>query len=182
MTWSLLPNLQVDGPRPLVRPTKSLVPKHTHSASALTTLAETFRQPRLSWATVLLGLLGLGLMVGGLVWWRRPTPYKPPAAALDWYNKGTDALRDGAFLQASKALEQAVATDPGFALAHARLAEAWSELDYADRAKDEMLRVQALVPNRSQLATTDALHLETINATVTRDFPGAIKALSLIHI
>ena len=85
-------------------------------------------------------------------------------------------MRNGAFLQASKALEQAVADDNKFALAHARLAEAWFELDYADKAKDEMLRVQSLVPNRSQLATSDALYLEAINATVTKDFPGAIKA------
>lgn len=173
---TLLPSLDGDGFRARVRSTKSLAPPRTHSASALTTLAQTFRQPRLSWGTVIIALLGLGLVVGTLVLWRRPAPYKPPAVALDWYNKGSGALRDGAFLQASKALEQAVATDPKFALAHARLAEAWFELDYADKAKDEMLRVQSLVPNRSQLAASDALYLEAINATITKDFPGAIKA------
>jgi len=51
------------------------------------------------------------------------------------------------FLQATKALDQAIARDPKFALAHARLAEAWNEMDYADKAKDEMLKVQSLVPN-----------------------------------
>jgi serine/threonine protein kinase/Tfp pilus assembly protein PilF len=172
----ILSTLQADGFRDRVRSTKPLAPARTHSTSALTTLAETFRQPRLSWGTVIIALLAVGLVVGTLIWWRRPVPYKPPPVALDWYNKGTDALRDGAFLQASKALQEALATDPKFALAHARLAEAWFELDYADRAKDEMLRVQSLVPNRSQLATTDALYLEAINATVTKDFAGAIKA------
>jgi len=177
---ALLPSLQADGFRPRVRPTKSLASPRTHSASALTTLAETFRQPRLSWGTVIIVLLGLGLLVGTLVLWLRPAPYRPPPVALDWYNKGTDALRDGSFLQASKALEQAVATDPRFALAHARLAEALFELDYADKAKNETLNAQRLVPNRSELPQVDALYLEAINATATRDFPGAIKAYSEI--
>jgi tetratricopeptide (TPR) repeat protein len=126
--------------------------------------------------TLVLAILGLALLIWAVVYWRKPVPYKPNSLAMDWYNKGTDGLRNGAFLQASKAFEQAVANDDKFALAHARLAEAWSELDYADKAKDEMLRVQSLVPNRSQLASSDALYLEAINATITRDFPGAINA------
>lgn len=173
---TLLPSLQADGFRPRVLSTSSLAPRRTHSASVLTTLAETFRQPRLSWATVSIVLFGLALVVGAIVLWRRPAPYKPTSVALDWYNKGSDALRQGAFLQASKAFQQAIAADPNFALAHARLAESWFELDYADRAKDEVLRVGSLVPNRSQLAASDAFYLEAIDATIQRDFAGAIKA------
>jgi serine/threonine protein kinase/Tfp pilus assembly protein PilF len=173
---ALLPTLKAEGSRVPGRSTKSLSPHRTHSASALRTLTETFRRPRLSLGTVIIAVLAVALGSWVLVRWWKPRPYQPAAAALDWYNKGTDALRNGAFLQASKALEQAVANDNNFALAHARLAEAWFELDYADRAKDEMLRVTSLVPNRSQLATIDALYLEAINANVTRDFPVAIKA------
>jgi serine/threonine protein kinase/Tfp pilus assembly protein PilF len=173
---ALLPTLQIDGLRLPGRSTKSLKPQRTHSASALRTLTETFRRPRLSLGTVIIAVLAVALVIWAVVRLWKPRPYQPAAAALDWYNKGTDALRNGAFLQASKALEQAVANDNNFALAHARLAEAWFELDNADKAKDEMLKVQSLVPNRSQLATTDARYLEAINATVTRDFPGAIKA------
>ncbi|MDQ2975957.1 MAG: tetratricopeptide repeat protein [Acidobacteriota bacterium] len=173
---ALLPTLQIDGLRMPGRSTKSLKPQRTHTASALTTISESFRRPRLSLGTLIIAILAVALLSLGLWRWWRPRPYQPAAAALDWYNKGTDALRNGAFLQASKALEQAVANDNNFALAHARLAEAWFELDYADKAKDEMLRVTSLVPNRSQLATTDALYLEAINANVTRDFPVAIKA------
>jgi serine/threonine protein kinase/Tfp pilus assembly protein PilF len=172
----VLPNLQSDGYRVGGRSTKSLVVPRTHSASALTTIAESFRRPRLSLATFMLTILGVALLGWAMVHWWKPSPYKPAPIVLDWYNRGTDALRNGAFLQASKAFEQAVANDPKFPLAHARLAEAWLELDYADKAKDEMLKVQSLVPNRSQLARVDALHLEAINDTVTRDFPGAIKA------
>ena len=173
---ALLPTLQTDGLRMPGRSTKTLKPQRTQTASALTTISETFRRPRLSLRAFIIALLAVALVSWALLRVWKPRPYQPSAAALDWYNKGTDALRNGAFLQASKALEQAVGTDNKFALAHARLAEAWLELDYADKAKDEMLKVQSLVPNRSQLATTDARYLEAINATVTRDFPGAIKA------
>jgi len=39
--------------------------------------------------------------------------------------------RQRALLQASKSFEQAIAADDRFALAHARLAEVWTELDYS---------------------------------------------------
>jgi tetratricopeptide (TPR) repeat protein len=173
---SVLPNLQADGFRSGGRDTKALPAPPTHSASALRTLTDVVVRPRLSLATLLLVVVGLGFITWAVVRWWKPAPYKPIPLALDWYNKGNDALRNGALLQASKAFEQAIAADDKFPLAHARLAETWFELDYADRAKDEMLKVQSLVPNRSQLARTDALYLEGINATVTKDFPGAIKA------
>jgi serine/threonine protein kinase/tetratricopeptide (TPR) repeat protein len=171
----VLPTLDSDGYRK-GRSTESVQKPRTHSASALTTIIEPFRRPGPSLGIFILAILGVALVSWVFLRWWKPAPYEPVAVAKTWYDKGTDALRNGAFLQASRALEQAVATDEKFALAHARLAEAWSELDYADKAKDEMLRVQSLVPNRSQLASSDALHLEAINATVTRDFPGAIKA------
>jgi tetratricopeptide (TPR) repeat protein len=171
----VLPTLQADGYRH-VRATDSLSKPQTYSASALTTIAETLRRPGPSLGTLILGVVALLLAGWFLVRLLRPGPYKPAAEAGAWYEKGTDALRNGAFLQATKAFEQAIALDPKFALAHARLAEAWNEMDYAERAKDEMLRVQSLVPNRSQLATTDGLYLEAINATLTRDLSRASKA------
>ena len=154
---------------------QSITPATAVPTSALTTLTQTFRRPRLSLATFLVALAVTGLMVwAGMAFWK-PAPYKPNAAALDWYNKGTDALRNGAFLQASKAFEQSVAADDGFALAHARLAEAYTELDYTDKAKDQLLRVSTLVPDRSLLPRLDGLYLTAINATVSRDFPAAVK-------
>lgn len=173
---SLLPSLQTDKFRARVRSTKSFAPQRTHSASALTTLAETFREPRLSWGTVLIAVIVVVSAMVAIAIWRRPAPYKPTPVALEWYNKGTDYLRNGAFLQASKALEQAVGADPKFAMAHARLAEALFELDYADKALNEALIARRLVPNQSQLPEVDALYLEAVTATATRDFPGAIKA------
>ena len=149
-------------------------------ASALNTITQSLRRPRLSLGAFALGVIVVAFIVwAGMRYWK-PAPYEPTPEALSWYNKGVDALRNGAFLQASKALEQAVAADQGFALAHARLAEAYTELDYTDKAKDELLRVSSLVPDRSQLPQFDALYLTAINNTVTRDFPDAVKAFAEI--
>ncbi|HLN97655.1 MAG TPA: tetratricopeptide repeat protein [Pyrinomonadaceae bacterium] len=172
---SVLPTLQIDGHRQ-ARTTEQLPTPRTASASALTTLIEPFRRPGPNLGIFLLAIAGVALSSWMFFRWWKPAPYKPTAVAQGWYDQGTDALRNGAFLQATKALEQAVANDDKFALAHARLAEAWFELDYADKAKDEMLKVQSLVPNRSLLAATDARYLEAINATVTRDFSAATHA------
>lgn len=173
---TILSSLETEKFRPRVRSSHKLRPARTHSASALTTLAETFREPRLSWGTVLIAAIALVLVTGAFIWWRRPVPYRPSAAAVDFYNNGTEALRNGEFLQASKALQESTKADPKFALAHARLAEALFELDYADKAKNETLSAHSLVPDRSELPPVDALYLDAVNATATRDFPGAIKA------
>jgi serine/threonine protein kinase/Tfp pilus assembly protein PilF len=171
----VLPTLQTDGYRQ-VRATDSLLQPRTYSASALTTIAETLRRPGPSVGKLIAGVLLLGLVIGFLVLWLRPSPYKPTPEAKAFYDKGLDALRNGAFLQATKAFEQALAKDPKFPLAHARLAEAWNEIDYSDNAKDEMLKVQSLVPNRSQLDKGERLYLDAITATVSRDYPTAINS------
>lgn len=148
----------------------------THSASALTTITETFRKPGPPLGILLVALVILGLAGWLLVGYLRPGPYQPNPRAKAMYDQGTDALRYGAFLQAGKALEEAVRIDPGFAMAHARMAEAWFELDYADRAKDEMLKARPVGEAPSSYTPTDALYLEAIQATVTQNFPAAIKA------
>jgi tetratricopeptide (TPR) repeat protein/predicted Ser/Thr protein kinase len=145
-------------------------------ASALTTLTDTFRVPRLSIGVFLVTILVSGVAIWAIVKWWKPAPYKPSSQAQAWYDRGSDALRNGAFLQASKMLEEAIKLDDKFALGHARLAEALVELDYTDRAKDEALKVSTLVPDRSLLPSTDSLYLEAVTATVTRDFQAAIKA------
>jgi tetratricopeptide (TPR) repeat protein len=149
----------------------------TASASALTTIIEPFRRPGPNLGIFILAVLGVAVLVGWMAvkWWK-PSAYVPPPGAQAMYDKGTDALRYGAFLQATKALEEAVRIDPKFAMAHARLGEAWYELDYADKAKDELLKAQPLGDSPWSLPRLDALHLEAIHATVTQDFPGAIKA------
>jgi serine/threonine-protein kinase len=148
-------------------------PKHS---SALITLTDALRRPRVSIGLVLIGITLAALAVWGVTRLLHPAPYKESAEAKRWYDNGTDALRDGLFYQASKALEQAIKADGDFALAHARYAEALMELDYVDKAKDELLRVSALAPDRTVLRPLDALYLDAVTASVRRDFKSAIEA------
>ena len=59
----------------------------------------------------------------------------PPPEAVVWYDRGTSAIREGAYFQASKALERAIAIDNDFPLARARRAEAYTEMGLTDRAQ-----------------------------------------------
>jgi tetratricopeptide (TPR) repeat protein len=110
----------------------------------------------------------------------RTTPHQPSAEAQRWYQLGTTALREGTYYKASQALQQAIAADHDFALAHARLAEAWTELDYGDKAKDETILAGSLVHDRSSLSPLDALYLQAITESVSRNFVNAIKSYSEI--
>ncbi len=148
--------------------TNSEVPRRT---SALHSITTSLRRQRFSVTSIIATVLITGLFIWAVVQWWPRSYYQPPSAALDWYVRGSDALRNGAYHQASKALEQAIAIDSHYSLAHARLAQAWSELDYTERAKDELL-----VADRSSLSPPDRLYLDGITAMVRRDFDGAIKS------
>ena len=78
--------------------------------------------------------------------------------------------------RAARALERSVSIDPGFALAHARLAEAWNELDDSERAKEEMLRALAGQSSHPPARKADALYVDAIHRTLVGDYPGAITA------
>ncbi|HEX8176389.1 MAG TPA: tetratricopeptide repeat protein [Pyrinomonadaceae bacterium] len=147
----------------------------TLRSSALRTISETMRRPRLSYFTLLAVFAAVALTIFAVSQLTRPKVHVPSAEAMQWYDRGTEALRDGAFYKASNLLGKAVEVDPDFALAHARLAESWMELDYSERAAREMLMVKRLVPDSSVLPKTDALYLDAVLATVTRDLPSAIK-------
>jgi len=156
--------------------TERLASTGVRPSTTLTTLTDALNRPRLSLGLVLVvavaGLVAV-LIVMSLL---RPAPYQPSSEARRWYDTGTEALRDGLYHQASKAFEQAIAADEKFALAHARLSEALIELDYVDRAKDELLKVTALTPDRGALPEFDALYLDAVTASVRRDFAAATEA------
>lgn len=146
-----------------------------HRTSALATLSEIFRRPRLSIGYVVAGLVLLALI--GFAAWRltRTKPHQPTAEVQRLYDRAVEAMREGAFFRASKILQQTIQEDDQFALAHARLAEAWTELDASDKAKDELLRAHALVSDRSVLPTLDALKLQAVDNTVQRNFGKAVE-------
>ena len=144
--------------------------------SSFTTISESLRQPRVSIFAMLLGAVAvLGLLAGA--WWLiRPRAHRPLPSAQRLDEVGANYLREGAYWQASKALEGAVQADDRFALAHAHLAEAWMELDYLDRAQSELLKVNALVPDSSVLERRDGLYLDAVRYTVMRDYGRALDA------
>ncbi|MEP7273741.1 MAG: tetratricopeptide repeat protein, partial [Acidobacteriota bacterium] len=124
------------------------------------------------WATLL--LVGV-VIVLIFLWGGSGRTVKPPSpAALRAYDEGTTALRDGAYLKANKILTLAVNSDPGFALAHARLAESWTELDNIDKASYEIAMARSLVPDTSVLEPTEARYLQAINDTVVGNRAAAI--------
>ena len=150
-----------------------LLPSVTRTAN--TGLIERARGPlRLRWVQVLAIVVPLLLVIGfiGLRLWRT-TPYQPTSEAKFFYDQGLSALHAATYFQASKALKQAVTLDPQFASAHARLAEAYLEINNTEQAKDEVLAANSLADKRS-LATIDKLYLDAINAMARRDFPAAI--------
>ncbi|MFY9608887.1 MAG: tetratricopeptide repeat protein [Blastocatellia bacterium] len=126
---------------------------------------------------VKLGVLLVPLVIGAALLAIRigqPSSHQPSPEARRWYDRGTAAIREGAYYQASKALESAVELDDRFALGHARLAEAYVEMDYTDKAMEQLIRATSLVRDRSALPIVDAMYLDAIEATVRRDFTSAI--------
>lgn len=150
-------------------------PETHRSSSVFETLSDIFKRPRLSVGYVAAGLVLLSLIA--FVTWRvtRPKLRAPTAEAQRLYDKGVEAIREGAFFRASKLLQQAVQEDDQFALAHARLAEAWTELDSSDKAKDELIRATDLIPDRSVLPEVDSLRMQAVTNTIKRDFPKAVE-------
>lgn len=149
------------------------------ATSALATLTMQLRRQRFSIASFIPMLILSGLVIWGVIrFWPR-NYYQPTQGALQWYEIGTDALRDGAYHRASKALQQAIAIDGNYALARARLAQAWTELDYIDNAKDELLAIQGLT-SAEAISEKDSLYLDAIRAMATRDFRKAITAYTAL--
>lgn len=138
--------------------------------------SEMLRRPR-----SLLAAAGLIVTITTLIyWWPWGQPGPMPAKAQYWYEKGTEALRNGAYHQARICLERAVEVKGDLPLIHARLAEAYLELDNKERARESLYRVSRLVPDRSALTRRDRLYVEAIMALAnpTPDYAGAIEIYS----
>lgn len=145
-------------------------------SSAFITMAETLKRPRLSLLSVLGAAAAVALVVLGLYFLLRTRVHVPNPAAVVLYEQGVEAMREGAYFRATGLLNQAVKADDKYALAHARLAEAWTELDFLDRAKDEMIAATTLVPDINALEREDALYFDAIRSTLARGhLPEAVK-------
>jgi serine/threonine protein kinase/Tfp pilus assembly protein PilF len=114
----------------------------------------------------------LGLVAGSIFYfWQTRQYYRPSPEALRWYNSGLVALREGNNVKATRSLQQAIAQDNHFVMAHARLAEAWANLDFDGNAQREFLLAS---PGGRHLEPLDRMYLDAIHATVTKDSPTEI--------
>jgi tetratricopeptide (TPR) repeat protein len=111
---------------------------------------------RRRWLLPAASSLALLLGIAGAGWWsaHRPQALDPIAIELppelaaagslpakpeakDLYLKGREALGKFDAAKARDLLQRAIAAEPGFALSHSALAEAWHRLGYSTRAADE---------------------------------------------
>ncbi|HEY8186289.1 MAG TPA: tetratricopeptide repeat protein [Pyrinomonadaceae bacterium] len=172
---SVKESLEQDSSETLINQTS---PASLSHSKRLSNLSRILQRPRIPISYILIGLAVL-IIVGGLALrFGRPSVHTPPAEAQRWHDVGTAALRDGAYFQASQALERAISADDDYILAHARLAEALVELDYVDRAKDELLRVAGA--DRAALTKLDSLYIDAITATARHDFAKSVELYNQI--
>ena len=129
-------------------------------------------------AIAILAVLGLGAGAWRVGWAKNPLILDPKAR--QWYDDGVSALREGAYLQASRALDRAIQIDPEYALSWARLGEAQLELDQEPRARQSVLRASSLVPDRSRLPDDQRLFLEAAMSMAGRDNAAALRAYSTL--
>jgi predicted negative regulator of RcsB-dependent stress response len=97
--------------------------------------------------------------------------HRPSAEVQRSYAAGIEALREGSYLKASHAFENATRQDDRFVMAHARLAETWFDLDFDGSGQREMLIATSEERNVPPL---DRMYLAAIRATFLQDFPGAL--------
>lgn len=124
------------------------------------------------WVLRLAAVLALaGVAWFAYLWWHSRQYYRPGAEAQRWYNSGVSALREGSYLKATRLLTTAIDQDQQYAMAHARLAEAWADLDFDGNAQREMLIATA---GERRLTPLDSEYMNAIRATLTRNFPEAV--------
>jgi serine/threonine protein kinase/lipoprotein NlpI len=172
---TLLDTAEPPSPRPRVNAPR---PAQT---SALTALSGALARPRVLAAAFFATFVIALFIVWGGSSGSSPTSYQPSSEAKRWYDRGVEALRNGSYHTASLRLQAAINADDKFHLAHARLAETWSELDYEGRASAEFVRAMQLAPDRSTLPPLDALYMQAITDTAARDYPKAIEAYRRIE-
>jgi len=97
-------------------------------------------------------------------------PANPEATRL--YAEGLAKLRAYEALAARDLLEKAIAADPNYALSHAALAQAWSQLGYDKKAQEEAKKAFDLSAN---LTREQHLSVEGSYREFAHDFPSAIE-------
>jgi eukaryotic-like serine/threonine-protein kinase len=134
-----------------------------------TIIDEGSAQDLLDLTTRLGGKLRAGMGVGGMS--TGPLAWPAPGAARE-YTEGLNALRRIDPMAARDHLQAAVNADPGNALIHSALAEAWTALGYGLRANDESRRAYEL---SSSLGRLDQLGIEARYRVSAHEWDRAIE-------
>jgi len=105
--------------------------------------------------------------------WRTFMPNNPEAAQA--YSEGIAQLQLSEDEKAAELLERANTLEPGFALGHSALADAWSSLGYLNRAQAEAAKAVSLMGGATQNVR---LNVEARQYELQQDWPGAVAAYS----
>jgi eukaryotic-like serine/threonine-protein kinase len=106
----------------------------------------------------------------------KASSFQPTSSSVDAlrdYNQGLALQRDGKNLEAQKQFEAATKADPNFALAFARLAQAYSSLGYDSEAEQSAKKAVLL---SQSLPEAERYQISAIGLQVNKRFPEAIKA------
>jgi tetratricopeptide (TPR) repeat protein/predicted Ser/Thr protein kinase len=100
-----------------------------------------------------------------------------PTADDEFYRRGTDYVRAGAYHSARLALTTSIEQFGGsHPQAHLRLAEAYSELDDVEAAQQALLTVEKLLGSGSRLSPDDRLLVQALRALLSRDLTASVAA------
>ncbi len=116
---------------------------------------------------------GLCVASGIFLWKGIHRCYTPPQEAADWYRKGVEAFREGSYLKATELLKSALGIDKDFAIARARLADSWNELDFKGSADEQIGAVSS--DQESAACPADRSYIEAVRATLHQDFQSAVQ-------
>lgn len=132
---------------------------------------------RRSFSRPLVGALALAALAAFALWPSRL--YTPKPEARPWFEKGVEAVLATTYEAGRKALEKAVALDPGYPPAHAYLAAALSELDNQSGAKEEILKAIAAA-QKTRLSHEDQTRAQALQHIIAREFDDALPLFSEI--
>ena len=100
-------------------------------------------------------------------------PLSASVAALKAYSEGMSAVRSGNTLDAIPRFKTAVAEDPRFAMAYARLAQSYQSVGSSRDAEDAARKATDLADT---VAPDQRYLIQALDAQIRRDMPHAIEA------
>jgi tetratricopeptide (TPR) repeat protein len=94
-------------------------------------------------------------------------PSSQSVQALRYYDEGLPLLRQGKYMDAQKSFQAAIQQDPNFALAYAKLGQAYSNLGYGNEAEQSTRKAADLSRNLpvQEKYLIAAIHAESANDT-----------------